>query len=342
MLIRAADPRIIWNGTVSLQHSGHSVKPWRLNYEEVDFYYVHPLIDVASWSAGVRLSFETDADSIKLNFSHVVGSTASPGSCQIETTVNGKSANLVNVGDDEEYAMIDGLPPGRKVVEIWLPPNCAIEVHSLELPDDAVFEYCPNDKRQIVFHGSSITHCTRAHSPTRTWPALTAAAFGCNFTSMGFGGQCRLDHSVAATIREMSADVIIMKLGINALGDYSVRTFGPAVMGMVRTVRQKHIETPLVLCSPIYSPPREIMPSITGLNLETCRQAIAETVEIFRSRGDKNIYYIDGLKIFGPELIEYLPDELHPNADGIEIMGHNFIRELKKLELEVLNDYQGK
>ncbi len=342
MLIKAADSRIVWNGAVSLQYNGQSVKPWRLNYQELDLYYAPTLRNMASWPSGVRLRLETDAESVKLNFTHkVVEVVPGPRVCRIETTVNGKSVSPIDVADDAESVMIDKLPAVRKVVEIWLPSNWTIEVHSLEIPDGAFFEYCPDDRPKIVFHGSSITHCIGAHSPTRTWPAIAAAAFGCNFTSMGFSGQCKIEHSIAATIREMPADIIVMKLGINTMGDYSVRTFGQAVMGMVRTVRQKHAETPLVVCSPIYSPPRETVPSATGVTLEFYRQKIAEIVEIFRRRGDENIYYIDGLKIFGPELVEYLPDELHPNGDGIEIMGRNFVRELKKLKLEALHDCQG-
>ena len=58
------------------------------------------------------------------------------------------------------------------------------------------------------------------------------------------------------------------------------------------------------------------------------RDAVKRAVESFIKRGDKNIYYIDGLKLFGPELIDYLPDELHPDAKGMEFMAENFMNEV--------------
>ena len=58
------------------------------------------------------------------------------------------------------------------------------------------------------------------------------------------------------------------------------------------------------------------------------RVEVAEAVESFKRRGDENIYYIDGLKLFDASLAEYLPDNLHPDATGYEIMGENFLKEV--------------
>jgi len=60
------------------------------------------------------------------------------------------------------------------------------------------------------------------------------------------------------------------------------------------------------------------------------RDSVKKAVESFQKRGDKNIYYVDGLKIFGAELIDYLPDELHPDAKGMEFMAENFMNEVFK------------
>ena len=55
------------------------------------------------------------------------------------------------------------------------------------------------------------------------------------------------------------------------------------------------------------------------------RDELTDAVDrIRRARGDKKIYYFDGLEMFGEELVDdYLPDNLHPNGDGYEIMGKN-------------------
>ena len=40
------------------------------------------------------------------------------------------------------------------------------------------------------------------------------------------------------------------------------------------------------------------------------------------------VYYFDGLKLFGSECADLLPDDLHPNAEGYKILGHNFLRQI--------------
>lgn len=42
--------------------------------------------------------------------------------------------------------------------------------------------------------------------------------------------------------------------------------------------------------------------------------------------GDNALRYVDGLRIFGLDLAaDYLPDQLHPNADAQEIIARNVV-----------------
>lgn len=52
--------------------------------------------------------------------------------------------------------------------------------------------------------------------------------------------------------------------------------------------------------------------------------------KLINKTGDTNIYYVDGLKIFGPGELKYLPDKLYPNATGQFILAENFIRKCLK------------
>ena len=64
-------------------------------------------------------------------------------------------------------------------------------------------------------------------------------------------------------IRELPANYLSLKLGINVhnAASMNIRTFRPAVIGFVHIVREKHPDTPLVVISPIFSPPRETTPN---------------------------------------------------------------------------------
>jgi len=149
-------------------------------------------------------------------------------------------------------------------------------------------------------------------------------------------------QAVARVIRDEPADCIALKLGINThnLASFSLRTFATSALGCVLTIRDGHPDIPIVLISPIFGAWREDIP--TGANrkgedgvplsgatwptLQTMRADIRSIVELLRKRGDRNIHYRDGLDLFGPGDVDYLPDGLHPNGDGYEILGTRFAR----------------
>ena len=49
---------------------------------------------------------------------------------------------------------------------------------------------------------------------------------------------------------------------------------------------------------------------------------------LYRGAGDRNIHYVDGLKLFGSEYTHMLPDGLHPDPEGYKTLGYNFLREV--------------
>ena len=159
---------------------------------------------------------------------------------------------------------------------------------------------------------------------------MVAGARDFNLTSLGYGGQCHADPFIARLIRDLPADFISVKIGINIHGAASLgpRAFRPAVLGTIATIRDGHPHTPFAVCSPIWGHDRETTPNAVGLTLEQMRVEVAEAVEAFKRRGDDHIYYIDGLKLFDESLAEYLPDNLHPDATGYVRLGQNFLKEV--------------
>jgi hypothetical protein len=179
-----------------------------------------------------------------------------------------------------------------------------------------------------------------------TWPAVAARLGGVEHLNLGFAGQCLLDPYVARTIRDLPAEYISLKAGINVVNTnaLSARTFGPALHGFLDTIREGHPHTPLLVMSPIYCAPVETEPGPTTsdptgrcvrveglgaypdtrLALATVRVAIAEVIERRRALGDANLHYLDGLALFGSEDAADLPDDLHPNAVGYVRIGERF------------------
>src|SRR5262249_53891273 len=155
----------------------------------------------------------------------------------------------------------------RKHLDLYLPHAAAVTLVALRA--DAPVEAPappPARVRHWVHHGSSISHCLEATYPTGVWPVVAARRAGVDLTRLAFAGECQLDQYVARSIRDMDADLISLKLGINLVNADSMRerTFVPAVHGFLDTIRDGHPTTPIAVVAPILCPAHEDHPGPTA------------------------------------------------------------------------------
>jgi hypothetical protein len=228
-------------------------------------------------------------------------------------------------------------------LEIWLPHTARVGLRRvwshgpLSVPNQQA-------DRRWLHHGSSISHSLEAEGPVTRWTVQVARAHNLSLTDMGFAGEALLDPFVARVIAATKADVITLKLGINIVncGGMIPRTFGPALHGFLDIIREGHPHTPVVVISPILCPPHEMNPGPTlvstsgfygrtpdpdedALDLLRVREIIAGVVRT-RAASDDNLTYLDGLDLLGvdPGDAALLPDSLHPDQAGMDLMAARF------------------
>lgn len=142
--------------------------------------------------------------------------------------------------------------------------------------------------------------------------------------NLGFGGSALLDPFVARAIRDMAANFISLKIGINLVHMDLMRrrAFVPAVHGFLDIIREGHPATPLWLVWPILCPMHEVVPGPTRfdhemlaegrlqfrasghaheaaegkLTLGLIRQELADIVRQ-RAPQDPNLHFLDGLDL---------------------------------------------
>ena len=258
---------------------------------------------------------------------------------------NGDVVQETKLGEDS-VARFD-LPASEQSrrVQIWLPHNCSIEL--LDVSANAQLE--PDLTEPLprwVHYGSSISHCEDADSPLGAWPVAAARELGLEIYNLGMGGCANLEQFSARTIRDLPAELISLKLGINVVNGANLtsRTFGPAAHGFIDTIRDKHPTTPILVMSPVCCPAHENNPGpsesgpdgmvmgqefsrhnwIGELTLRSIREILAELVEV-RAKSDPDIYYLDGLQLFSEIDAPTMPDGIHPDADGYLVIAKNFV-----------------
>lgn len=323
---------------------------------------------VSSMPSGGRLEFVTDSTAVELEavFTRLEYGGLTPHTATIDLVVDGEvvgsealtatdvirfpdrtSLDFEMVHTDPSVIRFDGLADGRKHVEIWLAQNATAMLRELRLDDDATIDPPPpSDRRRWVHYGSSISHCMEADHPTGTWPAVAARSAEVELHSLGLAGQCQLDQFTARTIRDLPADLISLKLGINVVNADSMRerAFVPAVHGLLDTIRDGHPEVPIVVISPIICPaaedhPGPTLPNVDGrfdvvarpealtvgaLSLGRIRELLAIVVAQRRAVGDANLHHLHGHELFGAADVGDLADGLHPNSAGYRRMGERF------------------
>jgi GDSL-like Lipase/Acylhydrolase family len=232
---------------------------------------------VAAMPAGVRLAFRTAARTVELDVLTVVrhfdGTVSPPPAGVFELVVDGRltarapapagrvlrlahaRARPRDVAGEPGTVRFRALPAGVKEVDLWLPQQTPSELLALRA-DAEVTPPAPPGLRRWVHYGSSISHCTQADGPTGTWPAVAAALGSLEHVNLGMAGNGMLDPFVARTIRDLPADLISLKLGVNPVlkSALKARTFVPAVHGFLDTVRDGHPDTPLLVVSPVFCP----------------------------------------------------------------------------------------
>jgi hypothetical protein len=332
------------------------------------------LMMAESQPSGVRLVFQTMATTVELAVLptkraynalpprpdgvydlFVDGRLAHQGSVQGGRVLHiDMATGASSLADGEAQTLrFSGLPAEGKIVELWLPHDEVTELVSLR-SDAALFPVAASGKRRWVHHGSSISQGSNTTHPSGTWPAVAAMRAGLDLLNLGYGGNALLDPFVARTIRDLPADLISVKIGINLVNKdlMRLRAFGPAVHGFLDTIREGHPDTPLLLVSPVFCPIHEAMPGPSTYDLEALaegrlsfkaggsadevrqgkltlgviREQLRAIVEQRAAGGDAAIRYVDGLELYGPNdnLRLPLPDELHPDAASHRLIGERF------------------
>lgn len=177
----------------------------------------------------------------------------------------------------------------------------------------SVEEYTPYiDMDPIVYYGSSISHGGCASRPGNIYPAEIARQTNIDFINLGFAGSALGETRMAEYIADLPMSIFVMAYDHNST---KIDHLKSTHENFFKIVRAKNPDLPIIIVSrPDFK---------QEIDIER-RDVVYSTYINAHRNGDKNVYYIDGSRIFGSVPRSYCTvDRTHPNDLGFYCMAQH-------------------
>lgn len=274
---------------------------------------VHLLHDM---TAGGRVRFVTNSEYfvITCKLTNVSKMTHMPfnGSCGFDFYQGADFGGMFTVPygiDDNGYTEVRHT--GRtdeRVITVNFPSYSGVREVFIGVDKNAVVKEAPAYKTegQVVYYGSSITQGGCSSRPGTLYQGTISRRFDMDYVNLGFSGNGKGEPAMAEYIASLPMRAFVLDYDHNAAtAEHLKATHEPFFL----TVREKHPTVPVIMVS---------SPTPCYPDQKVRRDIIAATCENARARGDKNVYFIDGLSMIPST--DGSTDGVHPNDLGFYFM----------------------
>ncbi len=162
-------------------------------------------------------------------------------------------------------------------------------------------------EKPVVFYGSSITQGGCASQPGNSYQGFLSRRFDFDFINLGFSGGGKAEDSMIHYVAGLDMSMFVYDYDYNAPDLEHLKNTHDK---MFRAVRAGHPDIPIIFMSaPDFDRNRGARQPRRALIFENYARAVAE--------GDKNVYYVDGERLFGGDCRDGCTvDGSHPNDLG--------------------------
>lgn len=204
----------------------------------------------------------------------------------------------------------------QRDITIYLPNNQEVRVMAIGLDPDAELKPARTFAlpSPVVCYGSSVLQGTGAKHPATTYPAALARRLNLDFVNLGFGGAGKAEPEVVQLVASLDACCYIFDLG-KSYGNPQIEPYAR----MLAAIRTTHPTVPIFCVTPIYSTKEVNEPEYLERS-EKLRTLMRQAATDRQKAGDKHIFVVEGLDLFGKADEDAFNDPLHPNDEGNERM----------------------
>lgn len=288
-------------------------------------------------SAGLAIAFKTDSKNIGARWTVRIGrpsfrmtAIASSG-LDLYVKQDGKwlfAGYARPRGPKSESRIVNNMSGEMKECLLYLPLYDEVKQLEIRIDRDASIQPIPNPfTKTIVAYGSSITQGASASRPGLLYTSRISRNTGLHFINLGMSGRGKMEKPVADMVADIDADAYILDCAANP----NAREIHERTSYLVRTIRAKHPDAPIIMIESIIRD--------SGLFNSSIREEEAAKREAFRSEYEKlirdgveKLYLIEGKDLLGSDH-EATADGIHPNDMGFDRM----IRVIQPRLLEILD-----
>ncbi len=293
---------------------------------------------LCSHTAGVRVCFKTDSDYIAIvaeysdvsKFSHM--------------TLTGVAGFDMYVYENKGYEFVKTfVPPSdlkdcyasehyfdcSKMRDISINLPLYSSVKSLKIGLKRKSELLKSesyiDGKPIVYYGSSITQGGCASRPGMSYESIISRKFNCDYINLGFSGSAMGEIEMAKYISHLDMRCFVYDYDHNAP---TVKHLAETHKQMYDLIRKNNPDLPIIIAS---------MPWHDKNNCNWAkerREVVIDTYNKAIDEGDKNVYFVDGLKFYESYgMSNCTIDGCHPNDLGFWAMANEFIKVMEKARI---------
>ena len=283
-------------------------------------------------SAGVCIRFASDAPAIHCRWTLLKSNLAMPhmpatGVSGVDLYVNTDKgwrwlANGRPTQTTNETALIANLPPLRREYLLYLPLYNGVSSVEVGVEKGKSLSPLPRDEKRakpIVFWGTSITQGGCASRPGMVHTAILGRRLNVPVVNLGFSGNGKMEPKVAELLAEIDAAVYVMDCLPNCTAAEVTERSAP----LVAILRKARPSTPIVLVEDRTYADAFLVSERESRNT-SARAALKAEYDKLVAAGDKNLHYLRGDTLLGPDG-EDTVDGSHPTDLG-------FIRQADAME----------
>jgi hypothetical protein len=284
-------------------------------------------------TSGVQIRFKTNSNVIALSV-ELLG----PGDMNHMPDTGSSGFDLyMGTGVEKQFIQNFGPANGEKIIEgisvesdscqmreytIYFPLYNGVKKVLVGIEPETKFEP-PTPftiEKPVVFYGSSITQGGCASRPGNAYTAFITRWCDANMLNFGFSGSGCGETNIAELLATIDASVFVIDYDHNAPNEkHLAKTHEP----FFNILRKSHPDMPVVMVS---RPDSSETPEGVAR-----RKIIRQTYENARAEGDANVYFVDGITLFGKtDRDACTVDGCHPNDIGFLRMAEGIYPAVKQ------------